>query len=125
MDTRKAAAEYRMASWMELMRERSDTGETIKGFCERRGISRQSFFYWQRKLREIAVKQVVKETSEQSKSLVPNGWAQVSTAKDEPSAEGEVESTLLIEIGSYRMLVSESTDAALLEKVCRVLAATC
>ena len=125
MDTREMASEYRLASWAQAMQERVANKETIKDFCERRGVSRHSYFYWQRRLREAAAKQIEQEVAKPPRALVPSGWAQVSTAQETPNVDNTRESTLSIEIGRCRMLVSESTDSALLEKVFRVLASLC
>ena len=43
--------EYRAQSWAMLIQESKPSGLTNKEFCEQRGISEKSFYYWQRKLR--------------------------------------------------------------------------
>ena len=43
--------EYRAQSWAMLIQESKPSGLTNKEFCEQRGISQKSFYYWQRKLR--------------------------------------------------------------------------
>ena len=58
MDTRAVATEYRLTQWAQAMKERVDNGESITNFCENRGVSRNTYFYWQRKLREVACTQL-------------------------------------------------------------------
>lgn len=43
--------EYRAQTWAMLIQESRTSGLTNKEFCEQRGISEKSFYYWQRKLR--------------------------------------------------------------------------
>ena len=43
--------EYRAQTWAMLIQESKTSGLTNKEFCEQRGISEKSFYYWQRKLR--------------------------------------------------------------------------
>ena len=43
--------EYRAQTWTMLIQESKTSGLTNKEFCEQRGISEKSFYYWQRKLR--------------------------------------------------------------------------
>ena len=43
--------EYRAQTWAMLIQECKSSGLTNKEFCEQRGISEKSFYYWQRKLR--------------------------------------------------------------------------
>ena len=109
-----------MAQWTGLLQERAATGETIKAFCENRGISKNTYFYWQKKLREATVRQVATKTSNtQSQALVPNGWTRLS--EDEPAKT----SALPVEIGGCRVMVDNDTDQELLIKVCKVLVSLC
>ena len=120
MNTKEIKTEYRMAQWTGLLQERAATGETIKAFCENRGISKNTYFYWQKKLREAAVRQVATKTSNtQSQALVPNGWTRLS--EEEPAKT----SALPVEIGGCRVMVDNDTDPELLTKVCKVLVSLC
>ena len=47
--------EYRAQTWAMLIQECKASGMTNKEFCEQRGISEKSFYYWQRKFREQIV----------------------------------------------------------------------
>ena len=53
--------EYRAQTWARLIQECKTSGMTNKEFCEQRGISEKSYYYWQRKFRE----QLVEATSPQ------------------------------------------------------------
>ena len=44
--------EYRAQTWAMLVQECKASGMTNKDFCELRGVSEKSFYYWQRKFRE-------------------------------------------------------------------------
>ena len=54
MNTRQIAAEYRLSQWMEAIQERISSGETIKDFCKRKGVKRNTYFYWQQRIRKAA-----------------------------------------------------------------------
>lgn len=43
--------EYRAQTWAVLIQECKASGMTNKDFCEQRGVSEKSFYYWQKKLR--------------------------------------------------------------------------
>ena len=47
--------EYRTQTWAMLIQECTASGMTNKDFCEQRGVSEKSFYYWQRKFREQIV----------------------------------------------------------------------
>lgn len=46
---------YRAQEWAMLIQECSASGLTKQEFCQQRGISEKSFYYWLRKLRNQVV----------------------------------------------------------------------
>jgi len=54
MDTNTIAAEYRLAHWEQIVRAKMDSGMSGKAFCRQEGIKEHIYYYWQRKVREIA-----------------------------------------------------------------------
>ncbi|MFP3154959.1 IS66 family insertion sequence element accessory protein TnpB [Lachnospiraceae bacterium ZAX-1] len=58
MDTRKIAREYRLARWAEALREQKASGQSKDEWCKANEVSRNQYFYWQRKLRETAYEQL-------------------------------------------------------------------
>ena len=58
--------------------------------------------------------------TEMTKSAVPAGWALA-----EPVKEPVEDSTVIIEVGAYRVKASADTDMELLAKVCRMLVSLC
>ena len=54
MDTREITAGLRMSHWAQIIRERQESGLTVKAYCEKAGFHENSYFYWQNKLREAA-----------------------------------------------------------------------
>ena len=124
MNTRAIATEYRLVQWGQAMQERIASGESIKEFCQGRGISRNTYFYWQRKLRELACRELLPVAKEEPGSTreypAPKGWA-LCEVVEEVKAEGE----LTIEIGGCRVLANRDIDPELLLKVCWVLKSLC
>lgn len=114
MDTRRVATEYRMAQWSQRIQTRTETGQSIKDFCKSAGISRNTYFYWQRKLREAASEKLA-ETEE---GLVPKGWARL-----ESKELGSSGRAVTIEISGCCVNVTAETDPELLASVCRTLKA--
>ena len=112
MDTKMATAKYRASQWMEIIRDRQDSGLNIKQYCQERGISRHAYFYWQRKLREATCSDLI--TQEGALAKVPDGWTQLVPT----IAPG---SSLTIEISGCRIDVDGNTDLKLLKNVCHSL----
>lgn len=119
MNTRNIAAEQRLAHWSQIMSERAEKGLSIRAYCENVGIHENTYFYWQRKLREAACSGIQTATVEsEEKSLVPKGWATLCVSEKSAQPEG-----LTIEVGGCRITVDTNTDSELLAKVCRALKA--
>jgi len=113
MDTREVAAEYRMAKWAQTIQARKQCGQSIKEFCKSSGISRNAYFYWQRKLRAAACSEIQETASKESNCLIPNGWAQLKSMKTDRA--------VTIEVSGCRITTTAETDLELLAKVCRAL----
>jgi len=98
MNTRKIAAEYRLAHWTQIMHRKRESGLSAKAFCENEGIHENVYYYWQQKLRSAACEQMTEMQSEQAeRKLVPSGFAELKIVKaHEPStlpesaAQGEI-----------------------------------
>jgi hypothetical protein len=120
MNTREIAEEYRLSHWAGIMRERQESGLSIKAYCKRSGFHENVYFYWQRKLRIAASQELVTAMVEQGgKGTVPKGWAVCKESK----AEGN--SALSIEIGRFRVKAEGNFSAEQVEKVCRALMRLC
>lgn len=114
MDTQKVTAEYRLSQWAQVIQAQQESGQNIKDFCETAGISRNAYFYWQKKLRKAACTELAK-TVEPS-NIVPSGWMQLA-----PKQAQHAKETLDIEINGCHVTVNAETDPELLKKVCRTL----
>ena len=115
MNMREMAVEYRLTHWAQIMRERKESGLNIKAYCEQQGFHENVYYYWQRKLREAAIKKISAKEHEADTSLAPVGWARLE-GTDTPAG-----GTITIEVNGYRVEVTEGTDPELLAKVCRTL----
>jgi putative transposase len=114
MDTHKVAVEYRLSQWEQVIQTRLNSGQNIKDFCQTAGISRNTYFYWQKKLREVACADLAK--TEEPKNIVPSGWMQLTPEQTQHAKEA-----LEIEINGCHVTVNAQTDPELLRKVCRTL----
>jgi putative transposase len=118
MGAREITNEYRLAHWSQVFGERME-GESVDEFCERNGISRNQFFYWQRKLREMACTELAVQ-KESGNEVVPSGWTVCKAAETEEKRE-----SLSVEIGNCRISLGDDFDSELLKKVCKALVEIC
>jgi len=123
MKTNEIAVEYRLSYWANIIRERKESGLNVKAFCQNIGIHSNTYFYWQKKLREAACTEYLQLPIMQpllKKETIPNGWAVCEPMKTKTNNE-----TICIEIGKGRVLVTAGVDDELLSAVCRTLADIC
>lgn len=114
MDTQKVTTEYRLSKWAQIIQARIDSGQRVEEFCKTAGITKNAYFYWQRKLREAACTELVK--TEEPKNIVPSGWMQLNSNQAQRRNE-----SLGVEINGCCIIVNNGTDTELLKKVCLAL----
>lgn len=122
MNTRKIAAEYRLAHWTQIMHRKRESGLSTKAFCKNEGIHENVYYYWQQKLRSAACEQMAEMQSEQTeRKLVPSGFAELKIVKAyEPSTlpESAAQGEIRIDIAGIR-IAADSTYPS--EKIAALL----
>jgi transposase-like protein len=120
MNTRDIAKEYRLTHWRGVMKRRAEMGLNIKQFCEAEGIHENTYYYWQRKLREAAVSGMQTQTIvNKNGKAIPSGWTECTIT------DLAAKQSIKIKIGKCRVEVTKDTEMELLGKVCSVLAELC
>ena len=123
INTRYIASELRLSHWAKIMRDQQESGLSKNVFCEQTGIRHNTFYYWQRKLREETCQEFLSSSQPEYISVddatVPSGWAICATETVDTSK------TLPIEINGCKVLASADTDPELLAKTCKVLMSLC
>ena len=112
VDTRTIASEYRLSQWAEIMRQRKESGLSIRAYCKSIGLHENSYYYWLKKLRETACEQLMPNRSDSKNSNLPMSIfteVRVAEAAAQPAlTEADMPSRLHIEISSIQM-VADST----------------
>ena len=104
MDTRKIAEEYRITHWGGVMQERKVSGLSVRAFCKNAGYHENTYYYWQRKLREVACLELA-GTEKGKAGIRPYSFAEV-TLPIQPVVTAlttEHHSALCIEGGGVRI----------------------
>lgn len=119
MDTRLAKRNYSIQQWKAIIQDRNNTNLTVDDYCKQNGLSRNSYFYWIRIIREEALKQSAEsgfvelslpaETDSQSHPITA-----VPIAKLEPSQ-------LTLSVCGIKIQFTENTSPALLAKTIGVI----
>ena len=80
VNTREVAAEYRLTHWAQIVKERTKSGSSIRAYCTQIGICENTYFYWQRRLRNAACEQLSKFESQQKSAMQP-GFVEIEVAE--------------------------------------------
>ena len=72
MNMREMTKEYRLSHWAERMAERQASGLSITAYCLREGMHEKRYYYWQRKLREVAVREMAGKEGQEIYCLTNN-----------------------------------------------------
>jgi len=100
---------YRRQGWAELIRQRQESGMTVTGFCEAKGLKAKTYYYWLRKLREEVCRQAVVAVPMQPEPVEPK--------------DGSVAVKLCM--GDLVAEISNGASAVTIEAVVRALRGQC
>ncbi len=112
INTREIASEYRLSHWARIMEERVQSGMTVKAYCEQTGICGNTYYYWQRRLREASCEQLMK-----SSNLPVFREVRI----EEPAAPPEPCPQLRISIGGIHMTADKTYPTEKLAELLRNL----
>ena len=131
MNTRAIAAEYRLQQWAGIMQDCKESGLSIKAYCENAGIHQNTYFYWQKKLREAACEELIKIESNNS-NLVPQAsndgspvvWGGIDTSIRESNSLPQ-EGCIRISREGWTVIVESGTDAEFLTETLKAVSRAC
>ena len=123
MNTREIATDYRLSYWSQIIQERIDSGLSIRAFCENAGIHENTYFYWQRKLREVACEELVEGVTK----LLPSGFSEVKLAERSslPTSAAISQTQISIETVDLRLTASAEYPVDKLALLLRELRLPC
>jgi transposase-like protein len=119
MDTRSVKRNYYIQQWKSIIQDRNNSGMSVNAYCKQNGISRNSYFYWLRIIREETLAQ-----------QAPSGFVELNPQTDSESGlsvvtafptETPETSQLTLSINGVTLLVTENTSSALLARTIGVL----
>lgn len=106
MDTKLATRQIRLQQWAAVIKDRNSSGLKVDDYCKQHGISRDTYFYWLRKVREAA--------------LIQSGFVELEPAANTPE-EPEEQPSLEANINGITLSIREGVSMDLLSKVIRVI----
>ena len=95
----------RLQNWATMIQDRKASGQTVDDYCAAHHISRNSYYYWLRKVKEELIQQ------SQSK------FAEVDATFTTTSPDVSPDSSIFVCIGDATIHVNESSSGDLLRMV--------
>jgi len=123
VDMNEIAEEFRLTHWVEIVREREASGLTIREFCENEGIHENKYFYWQKKLREAACKELAK-AQDKPMSMAPVNFAELKMPSNHalPSSQHAFLSNhICVEVADVRITAGSEYPASKLAELLRAV----
>ena len=108
MDTRLATRQYRLNKWADIIHDRCESGMNVSEYCHMHDISKNSYYYWLKKLKE----NVLETSGVTFAEITP-----YSTATDGDSKTKDIS----VSIGGAVINIPEGTSKELLSMVVEVL----
>ena len=111
MNTKLATAQIRLDQWAAVIQDQKSSGLKVNEYCEKHNLSRDSYYYWLRKVKSVALQQAgfVELTQTTGSRDTDNTEASSFTAQ------------MMIRMGDFELSISEGTSMELLEKVLGVI----
>jgi transposase-like protein len=119
MDTRSVKRNYYIQQWKSIIRDRNNSGMSVNAYCKQNGISRNSYFYWLRIIREETLSQQAPASFVELNPQA-DSEAELSIVTSFPTETPET-SQLTLSINGVTLLVTENTSSALLARTIGVL----
>lgn len=119
MDTTEAAVQYRIRKWINIFADCKQSGMTVQQYCDANQLSRDSYYYWFKKVRALTMKQMapaIVPISTTPDTVGQNPVTVVPVATDNLSP-----ATLTLQVGDISLEINEATPDSLLRRTLRIL----
>lgn len=113
MNARESTRQYRLSQWIPIIKECLTSGMSVRSWCIQNDVDEKRFYYWQRKIREIAGESLPVVTQESKFVQLPV----VPTSEDDPRFTPSV----VIRVGKVAVELSNHVQPELLAMVLKVL----
>lgn len=118
MDTRHVAREVRLAQWAGILRERQDSGLSVRSYCLKQGINEKTYYYWQRRLRETACEGMVVEKGH---TFLPSAHNESPIFAALPMSGSKNSGSIVVRLNGAEVEIRRGADPAAIDSVLRIV----
>ena len=107
LDMRSISRQVRLSRWTEIIRQRVESGKSVRTWCFENGIVEKTYHYWKRQLREAACEELALSTSTRFPSGLPaQRFAEIKLESPDsgvPMFHGDEASHICIKLGEVHI----------------------
>ena len=118
MNAREATRQYRLSQWAPIVKECHASGMSIRSWCALNDVDEKRFYYWQKKIREIAGESLPVMAQESKFVQLP---ATTSVATVNKQGVSGFEPSMVIRVGKAAIELTDHVQPELLATVLKVL----
>jgi len=115
MNAKAIKHQHRLQTWAPVIRDCKNSGVTVKAWCEENSVNEKQFYYWQRRVREEVLGQMViaNTTKDQNPTFVQ--------LPDVPKQKKTFMPDMILNCGNYSLELSNTISPELLSMVIKVI----
>ncbi len=123
MQAKELIHDYQMSHWADIIRQRAESGLTVKEFCRSRGFNKSKYFYWQRRLRDKACNSLIKSPLHMPDTV--QMFTEVTVTQQSPQPASTADGQIRIEAYGMRITADSSYPPVLIAALLREVAPVC
>ena len=116
MSVSNVTREYRLSQWFPIVKACRESGLSVKEWCKQNNIIDHQFYYWQRKLREVASEAISVDEGNPSRFVQLPTTTCTSTVSSEP-----FKTSMIVRVGNASIELSDHVQPEMLAQVLKVL----
>ena len=118
MNAREATRQYRLSQWLAIIKECRGSGMSVRSWCKQNDVDEKQFYYWQRKIREIASESLPVMTQNSKFVQLPVSTVAAPVTKESPT---DFTPSMVIRVGKAVVELADHIQPELLASVLKVL----
>lgn len=114
MNTKLATRQIRLNEWAAIIKDCKASGLKVDTYCEQHGLSRNSYYYWLRKVKEAALLQA-------GFVELPASMAEHESSKPIENNALTFDTRMVIKLNGTELCVNEHTSSELISRVVEII----
>lgn len=114
MNTKLATSQIRLNEWAAIIKDCKASGQTVDTYCEQHGLSRDAYYYWLRKVKQVALKQA-------GFVELPALTSEQPSVKTIEKGTSTFETQMIIRMNEIEFCVNENSSSELISRMLEII----